>query len=219
MILHEDDYLPLSEIQHYAFCPRQWCLMRLESKWADNWRTISGAIMHERAHNAAIKEKRNDVITLHALKVVSHTLGLSGECDVVEFYRDDNGIELSKYAGKYRPFPVEYKRGKAKSLEADQLQLCAQAMGLEEMLCCSIQCGALFYGESHRRIDVDFSTGLRDKVKRNVAQMHKILRSGITVKAVIGKHCSQCSLNDECVPEIQKIESVRKYMLKHIEEG
>lgn len=127
----EDDYLQLSGIQHYAFCPRQWALIHIENTWADNWRTFSGTFMHKRTHDSDKVEKRGDIITMRALKVVSHTLGISGECDVVQFIKDSDGIELNGYSGKYKPFPIEYKRGKEKYSDCDVLQLTAQAICLE----------------------------------------------------------------------------------------
>lgn len=215
----EDDYLQLSGIQHYAFCPRQWALIHIENKWADNWRTVSGTLMHERAHDNNQIEKRGDTIIMRALKVVSHTLGISGECDVVEFVKDARGIELNGHIGKYLPFPIEYKRGKAKYLDCDRMQLAAQALCLEEMLLCEIPRGALFYGETHRRIDVEFTDDLRKKVIAITKEMHNLIERGYTPKVKIGSFCNECSLNNECIPEMTKTQSVKDYINKHLQEG
>lgn len=216
--LPEDDYLQLSGIQHYAFCPRQWALIYVENKWADNWRTVSGTHMHKRTHDLSQAEKRGNIIIMRALKVVSHTLGVSGECDVVEFRKDAGGIELSGYIGRYTPFPVEYKRGRPRYSYCDELQLTAQAICLEEMLFCRIRCGALFYGEPHRRIDVEFTDDLRNKVKAITKEMHKLAVRGYTPKAKTGIFCKECSLNSECVPNIAKTQSVKDYIKEHLQE-
>jgi len=214
----EDDYLQLSGIQHYAFCPRQWALIHIENKWADNWRTVSGTHIHKRAHDLSKVEKRGDIIIMRALKVVSHTLGVSGECDVVEFRKDAGGIELSGYIGRYMPFPVEYKRGRPRYSDCDELQLTAQAICLEEMLLCRIRCGALLYGEPHRRIDVEFTDELRNKVIAITKEMHKLAVRGYTPKVKIGTFCKECSLNNECVPNIAKTQSVKNYIKEHLQE-
>lgn len=208
----EEDYLQLSGIQHYAFCPRQWALIHIENKWADNWRTMSGNIMHKRTHDSSKTEKRGDLIIMRALKVVSHTLGLSGECDVVEFVKSSEGITLFGYEGLYAPYPIEYKRGRAKYSDCDILQLTAQAICLEEMLLCEIRRGALFYGEPHRRLAVDITEELRDKVFLFAKEMHKLIERGYTPKAKVGAFCKECSLKDECLPKIDLLKPVEGYI-------
>jgi CRISPR-associated exonuclease Cas4 len=214
----EDEYLQLSGIQHYAFCPRQWALIHVENKWSDNWRTTLGSQMHKRVHDSNQIEKRGDTIMMRALKVVSHTLGLSGECDVVEFQKNVDGIELHGYLGRYLPFPIEYKRGKANRGDCDKLQLTAQAVCLEEMLLCKISCGALYYGAPHRRVEVEFSDELRRKTMSAADEMHKFADRGYTPKAKQYAFCDECSLKNECVPEISKMQSVKDYIKKHLEE-
>ena len=135
----------LSELQHFAFCRRQWALIHIDQQWQDNARTADGSIMHRRAHDEKQIERRGDIITMRGLHVRSNALGAVGICDVVEFCRDPSGISLPGYDGLWLPYPVEYKRGAPKSHDADELQLCAQAMCLEEMLLCSIPEGSLFY--------------------------------------------------------------------------
>ena len=131
-----DDCLMISGLQHFRFCRRQWALIYIEQQWAENLRTTEGALLHERAHDEQFRESRGDTIIT---------------CDVVEFHRDERGVPLHGYEGTWLPYPVEYKRGHAKQDGCDELQLCAQAMCLEEMLCCEIPDGALFYGEARRR--------------------------------------------------------------------
>lgn len=214
----EDDYLQLSGIQHFAFCRRRWALIHIENKWADNWRTVAGTHMHRRAHDLEQVEKRDDRIIMRALKVVSHTLGISGECDVVEFLRNDDGITLHGYAGKYLPCPIEYKRGRPQYSECDALQLTAQAMCLEEMLLCKIPCGALYYGEPHRRMPVAFSDERRRQVAEITREMHKLAALGHTPKVKPGTYCRECSLNNECIPAIAKTLSVKDYIQKRLQE-
>ena len=157
MEYREEEYLQLSGIQHFVFCRRQWALIHIEQQWAENLRTTEGALLHERAHDEQLRERRGDTIITRSLRVYSLTLGLTGQCDVVEFHRDERGVPLHGYEGTWLPFPVEYKRGRAKQDGCDELQLCAQAMCLEEMLVCEIPSGALFYGETRRRFPVSFT--------------------------------------------------------------
>lgn len=140
----EEDYLCLSGIQHYAFCVRQWALIHIENLWEENYLTASGRVLHNKAHSENKFEKRGNIIIVRGLKISSASLGISGECDVVEFHYNKNGVKLKNYEELYLPYPVEYKRGKPKIDNCDRLQLCAQAMCLEEMLSCSIEEGALF---------------------------------------------------------------------------
>ena len=161
MNFREEEFLPLSGLQHFAFCRRQWALIHLEQQWQENLRTIEGQLFHERAHDASLRERRGDTLVLRSLAVASPTLGLSGQCDVVEFRAAPEGVPLAGEEGRWLPFPVEYKRGRPKPHQADELQLCAQAMCLEEMLCCPVPEGALYYGETRRRTPVRFSPELR----------------------------------------------------------
>ena len=134
----EDNYLMLSGLQHFVFCRRQWALIHIEQQWADNLRTADGEIMHKNVHNPDFREVRGDVITVRAMAVSSSRLGISGECDAVEFRKDSSGVALSGLEGRYSVTPVEYKRGSPKEDERDTVQLAAQAMCLEEMLCCTV---------------------------------------------------------------------------------
>jgi len=169
-----EDLLPLSGLQHFAFCRRQWALIHPEQQWQENLRTVEGGLLHRRAHDEAARERRSDTLILRGLQVVSHQLGLSGQCDVVEFHATPKGVPLQGEEGLWQPYPVEYKRGKPKSHQADELQLCAQAMCLEEMLCCSIPEGVLFYGEPRRRTVVFFTPELRETVRRDSDEMHQL---------------------------------------------
>lgn len=212
MTYSEDDYLQLGGIQHFSFCRRQWALMTIEVAWADNWRTVDGSVMHERAHDESRHEKRGDVFIVSGLRISSPTLGLSGQCDVVEFHADPEGVPLIGKKGMWSPYPIEYKRGKQKADDCDRLQLCAQAMCLEEMLACHVSEGALFYGESHRREAVEFTEGLRDKVSSIAKEMHDMFARRHIPKVKTGTWCKQCSLVDVCMPVLNKARSAKKYL-------
>lgn len=219
MIYKEEDYLMLSGIQHYAFCPRQWALIHIEEQWNENYLTAGGRIMHAKAHDGETAEKRGNIIIFRALKVRSAEIGISGECDIVEFHKSESGISISGYSGLWLPFPVEYKRGKKKLDDCDRLQLCAQAVCLEEMLCVKIDSGAIFYGETRRRENVDFTLELRLKLIETVKSMHSIYKRKYTPNATKGKHCKSCSIKDLCLPGLNNKgeTSVKKYMEAHIE--
>ena len=167
----------ISGLQHFRFCRRQWALIHIEQQWAENLRTVEGELMHERAHDESLRESRGDTIITRSLRVYSLTLGLSGQCDVVEFKHSAQGVPLHGHDGLWLPYPVEYKRGKPKDDGCDELQLCAQAMCLEEMLCCTVGSGALFYGDPRRRVSVEFTDSLRREVTEDAAEMHKLYRT------------------------------------------
>lgn len=141
MIYGDDDLLLLSGLQHCRLCRRQWALIHIENQWAESFRTTDGAILHENAHNSALSERRGDLLVTRDMRIVSRALGVSGACDVLEFHRGTAGVPLPGKAGLWQPYPVEYKRGKPKEGTEDTLQLCGQAMCLEEMLCCQIPRG------------------------------------------------------------------------------
>ena len=197
---HEDDYIMLSALQHYLFCPRQCALIHLEQSWDDNRLTMQGHILHERVHEGT-HEKRGDVIVSRGLRLSSARLGLSGQADVVEFYRSENGCQLPNDSGRWQPFPVEYKRGKPKKDNCDAVQLCAQALCLEEMLECQIPEGALFYGKDRRRKNVVFDQALRDETERCVSETHTLLNSRRTPPPIADKRCGNCSLKELCLPD------------------
>ena len=221
MAYREDEFLMLSGLQHLSFCRRQWALIHLEDQWAENWRTTDGALMHDNAHDKGFQESRGDMLITRGMAVHSAVLGVSGECDVLEFHRvSSGGIPLDRREGLWQPFPVEYKRGKADGHpHADELQLCGQAMCLEEMLCCDIPEGALFYGETKRRQRIDFTTELRSEVSTLLAEMHQLARRGTTPKVKPGKWCNACSLKELCLPKLMRVKSASTYIRQHMEES
>lgn len=213
------DPLMLSGIQHFAYCPRQWALIHIEQQWRENDRTADGRIFHDNAHEGLSHELRGDTLIMRGLRVFSERLEVSGNCDVVEFHRDPAGVTLPGYEGAWMPYPIEYKRGKPKENDADRLQLCAQAICLEEMLLCSIPEGSLYYGETRRRERVSLDADLREKVLNMLEQMRKYYHSGHTPKARQNKGCNACSLRDVCLPRISKLTDVSSYIQRRLEDN
>jgi CRISPR-associated exonuclease Cas4 len=200
-----DDFLLLSGIQHMAFCERQWALIHLEQVWAENVRTIEGKHLHERTDDPFEDETRKTVRIVRAMPVISQKLRLRGVADVVEFqqakeFAAGEVCRLDDRKGWWRPSPVEYKRGRPKPDDRDAVQLCAQAIALEEMLGVSIPSGFLFYGETKRREAVPLDAHLRQHTNQLAGRMHELAREGNTPAAKKGKHCSRCSLFEECHP-------------------
>lgn len=218
MEYEEEQFLQLSGLQHFYFCRRQWALIHIEHQWAENFRTVDGALMHERAHDKELTESRGDRIVTRGMNVFSRTLGVSGECDVLEFHRAPCGIPLPGRQGLWQPFPVEYKRGKPNPQAGDTLQLCAQALCLEEMLCCEIAQGALYYGELRHRQRVDFTQELRQSVRDCLREMHELYRRGHTPKVKPTKSCNACSLKELCLPQLLRSRPVSAYLHEHLEE-
>lgn len=212
------DLLPLSGIQHFVFCRRQWALIHIEQQWQENALTAEGRILHRRVDDPFFTEKRTGVLVTRSLPVSSYSLGLSGICDVVEFTESPEGVKLPGRKGLWLPAPVEYKRGKEKRDPCDEAQLCAQAICLEEMLLVSVPCGYLYYGQTRRRVAVELTSGLRDLVIKMSAEMHAYFRRGHTPRVKTSKACRSCSLADICLPKLQeKTIPASRYIQQQIE--
>ena len=216
----EEDFLNLAGLQHFAFCRRQWALIHIEQQWDENLRTVEGQILHENAHDPFFTEKRADRIITRGMAVFSRTLGVNGVCDVVEFRASPKGVELAGREGRWLPAPVEYKRGRPKENDADSLQLCCQAMCLEEMLLCGrIPKGFLYYGETARRAAVALDEPLRQKVRDLLTEMHGLYRRHYTPRVKPDKQCNACSLKNLCLPKLYRIGSAAEYVRKRLEES
>ena len=211
---NEEDYLQLSGIQHFAFCRRQWALAYIELQWSENVRTVEGKLLHEKAHDVSSEEKRGDLIISRAMPIHSRELGISGECDIVEFHRKEAGITLAGRDGNYEVVPIEYKRGRPKQNDVDILQLTAQAMCLEEMLCCEISNGYLYYGETKHRSKVIFEGQIRLKVRDSFREMHQYYERRYTPRVKRSKSCNACSLKDICLPVLGVGKSAASYIDK-----
>ena len=214
----EREYLALSGIQHYAFCPRQWALIHLEQQWSENVLTAQGSLMHERAHDELTRERRGDLLTVRGLGIHSRMLGVAGKCDVLEFRRSSDGVPLAGEDGLWAVTPVEYKHGKAKRHDADRLQLCAQALCLEEMLACDVPGGYLYYGQTRSREKVTFDADLRDRVTLVVKDMHRVFSRGVTPKHRPMTACRSCSIKEICVPNLARRETVATYLDRRLKE-
>lgn len=202
----EDNLLQLSSLQHLVFCKRQCALIHIEQLWVENVLTAEGKIMHNKV-DTANRESRGNIRIEYGVPMRSLRLGLIGKADVVEFHKkDDNWI----------PFPVEYKHGKPKIDNCDKVQLCAQAMCLEEMMNVEIPEGALFYGQTRHREDVQFDAGLRKETEEAAKQLHELIEAGITPKADYSARCEKCSLLEQCLPKVSKKAS--SYLAKVIAE-
>lgn len=214
----EEDYLMLSGIQHFAFCRRQWALIHIEQQWLENEHTVAGELLHKNAHDPYFNETRNDVIVSRSMPIFSRTMGVSGECDIVEFKKVDDGISIHGHRGLYQVYPIEYKKGHPKDTEIDILQLTAQAMCLEEMLSTEIREGAIYYGEIRRRQNITISEDLKRKVRTCFSEMHQLYDRRNTPKVKWSKGCNACSLKDICLPKLGKVLSAKSYIHKTIAE-
>lgn len=199
-------------MQHFAFCRRQWGLIFLERQWAENARTAEGHVFHETAHHGPESEARGDLLILRGLRVASPTLRLGGVCDVVELHRSPSGVSLAGREGLWLPYPVEYKKGSDQTKESDEVQLCGQALCLEEMLCCQIPEGSLFYGETRRRTRVAFDGTLRQRTLDLLHELLGYMDRGYTPGAKLHKGCNACSLRDICLPKLSRAPSVADYI-------
>ncbi|KJR99311.1 MAG: CRISPR-associated protein Cas4 [Desulfobulbaceae bacterium BRH_c16a] len=204
----------ISALQHLLFCPRQCALIHVEQQWTENRYTAEGRIMHERVDEAG-RESRGRIRTVFGLSLRSLRLGLSGRADAVEYHRPGDDPTGTSF---WQPFPVEFKRGKPKKNDSDLVQLCAQAICLEEMLSCSVPEGAIYYGKPRRRMAVLFDNTLREETKETAFRLHELLESGRTPRARYEKKCDSCSLLPLCMPKITGARrSVQGYMTKTLD--
>ncbi len=200
----EDDLVMISALQHFLFCPRQCALIHIEQQWTENVYTAEGRVLHERVHTAG-RESRKKIKVEFDVPVRSLQIGVIGRADIVEFHLQENGHWL--------PFPVEYKRGKPKKDNSDRVQLCAQAICLEEMLGGEIPTGALYYGKKKRRVEIVFDQALRQATVDTAEKLHELLRIGCTPPPIYSPACESCSFFEACLPEVVgKKDKVAKYM-------
>jgi CRISPR-associated exonuclease Cas4 len=206
-VFAEDDLLPRSALQHLLFCERQAALIHVEQLWADNRLTVEGTHLHRKVDEAP-GETRGDVRIARGIALRSLRLGLIGKADVVEFHRHGDGE---------RPFPVEYKRGKPKKDFCDEVQICAQALCLEEMLGVPVPAGALFYGQTRRRTDVAFDAALRARTEAAARRMHELIATGTTPRAARQPKCDGCSMLELCIPDPPTLpRSASRYLERHL---
>ncbi|NLO07398.1 MAG: CRISPR-associated protein Cas4 [candidate division WS1 bacterium] len=201
----EDDLLPISALNQLIFCRRRCALMLVEGQWADNEHTALGLLQHGRSHRQET-ESRGDLRICRGLRLRSLELGITGIADVVEFHRSDanreSAVALDGIDGLWRPFPVEHKKGREKPDQADEVQLCAQALCIEEMLDVHIPAGALFYNASRDRLEVSFTEALRHTTIRTAQELHQLVERGQVPPAEPSRRCRGCSLHDACTPDL-----------------
>lgn len=214
----DEDLLMLSGLHHFAFCKRRWALVHLENQWEDNVKTVEGSIMHEICHDTDFSESRGNLMIIRGLYLSSYKLGVTGQCDVVEFTlrNDEKGAVLFGRKGTWDVCPVEYKKGRPISWLTDISQLCGQALCLEEMFACKIDYGYLYYGETRKRQKVIFTNELREQVKAMINEMHEYYRRGYTPKVKTTPKCKSCSLKELCLPKLCRNLSVSNYYAKNL---
>lgn len=206
--MDDDDFIPLSALQHYLYCPRQCALIHLEQQWAENRQTAEGRLLHDKADTPGT-ERRHGMRTVTAMPLSNPELRISGVADVVEFRIDASGE---------RPYPVEYKRGRPKAHRADEVQLCAQALCLEAMFCVKVEEGALFYGQPRRREVITFDNSLRILTREVISAARAMFISRHTPLASYdAKRCDSCSLLDICQPRLlAKIGTVEAWLTRKL---
>lgn len=195
------DYVLISALQHYQFCPRQCALIHLEQLWEDNYLTVQGEILHDKV-DSGVNELRGEVFTTRSLRLGSEKYRLTGVADVVEFHKSSEGASQKGKQGKWLPCPVEYKRGASKLNNCDRIQLCAQALCLEEMLGLSIPKAALWYNRTKMREWVELSNELREETVSIINAVHLMFEIKRTPKAIYEKKCHSCSLLSICGPQL-----------------
>jgi len=231
VVFSEDDLLPISALADLCFCERRAALHRIEGIWEDNVATVEGSYLHKKVDLKPSSEVRREVLVTRSLIIRSLRLGLLGKTDVVEFYPLDHNFfsdfrpgarmgksDFKSLVEKCLVFPVEYKRGKLRREMSFEVQLCAQAICLEEMLDIEVPAGAIFYGKTGRRMEIAFNDDLRKRTEEAARRLHEILRSGITPTAQYEKKCDKCSLISTCIPKTTGTKkSVRSYLEKALE--
>ncbi len=200
----DEEFLPISALQHILYCERQCALIHIEQAWIENRFTAEGRVMHDRVHESG-SELRDGVRTVRGLRLRSLRLGLIGVADVVEFHN-------ASKENRGQPRPVEYKRGKPKPNDCDKIQLCAQALCLEEMLDVHIDYGDIFYGKPRRRLEVPIDPTLRELCELTSLRLHKLISNGVIPSAEYSKKCDHCSLQFICMPDLSGKQNVESYL-------
>ena len=214
----DGDFLLLSGLSHFCYCRRRWALIHIEQQWAENSLTQEGHYLHERVHDADFTEKRGSILLSRGMPVRSERLRITGSCDMVEMTQDASGVPIQGREGRWRLYPVEYKRGRIDPSGSAVWQLCAEALCLEEMFVTEIPEGAIYSAEQHRRHCVALTDELRKSVVDALETMHKLYARGETPKGKLSKACKSCSMLDICQPSLGQNRSVREYMSRMLAE-
>lgn len=227
-MFEEDELLPISALQHLLFCERQCALIHLEGLWSENRLTAEGKNLHSKVHSERASEWSGGIRIARGLLLRSLRLGLVGKADVVEFHPSQPPVQGESTVSPYfekpapqvlgRPYPVEYKRGRPKAQDCDRVQLCAQALCLEEMLGVDVPRGALFYGKRRRRTEVEFTRDLRETTERAASRLREIVDTGKTPQVPKEAKCQRCSLIDLCLPGVTSTgRSASRYLTRCVE--
>jgi len=218
----EDELLPVSALQHFVFCPRRCALVHIEQVWMENQFTVEGDILHERVDELG-RESRVTLIVGHGLGIRSLRLGVTGKVDVVEFRLSTDGqrgCTLTGKEGHWTPYPIEYKRGSQKRGFGDDVQICAQALCLEEMLECFVPAGAIYYASTRKRREIVLDAALRAETTTAVCGVRALFSAGVTPRPEYGKKCDTCSLFDLCQPKLPfSSKDPNRYVSRYIEES
>ena len=213
----EDDLLSISALAHLEFCPRRCALIHVEGEWTENAVTAEGRVLHARVHDGP-NETVAGVRIARGLRLRCLELGLYGVADMVEFHPTESseagGVVLPGREGFWRPYPVEYKRGKKKTEMSYFVQLCAQSLCLEEMLSAHILAGALYHGKSHQRQEVIFDESLRERTRKRVAELHEMIASSRIPPPEYSRKCRFCSLAEKCIPKLLPSRSSHSYFTR-----
>ena len=217
----EDELLPVSALQHFVFCPRRCALVHIEQVWMENQFTVEGDMLHERVDELG-RESRVTLIVRHGLGIRSLRFGITGKVDVVEFRLNTDrqgGCTLTGKEGHWTPYPIEYKRGSQKRGFGDDVQICAQALCLEEMLECSVPAGAIYYASTRKRREIAFDAALRAEATTAICGVRALISAGVTPPPDYGKKCDTCSLFDLCQPKLAVSgKDAGRYVTRYIEE-
>ncbi|MEG1991124.1 MAG: CRISPR-associated protein Cas4 [Christensenella sp.] len=195
-----DDSVPVSALKQFKYCKRRFSLMYVEARWQENFKITEGNFLHERVDNPFVKEKRGDVILCRSVPVYSRRLQLYGIADLIELHKDAMGCPVKGHRGKFSILPLDYKNGKQEKSGADEVQLCAIAMCLEEMFQTCVGSGAIFYGKTRRRTEVVFDAGLRAETEAVIAEILNTLNNNIVYAVPKEQNCNLCSLVNICLP-------------------
>jgi len=216
----EEELFPISALQHFVFCPRRCALVHIEQIWTENKFTVEGDILHERVDELG-RESRSALIVSHGVGIRSLRFGITGKVDVVEFrlnHGADGGCTLAGKTGSWIPYPIEYKRGTARRGFGDDVQICAQALCLEEMLECSVPAGSIYYASTRKRREIDFDDGLRAATATAITGVRALMAAGVTPPPEYGKKCDTCSLFDLCQPKLPTSgKDLRRYVARYLE--
>lgn len=210
----DEDYIQINTLQHYVYCPRQCALLCVENVWNDNLYTVRGEILHE-VVDSETEETRGSVRVVRGLRIHSTRLRIVGKCDVVEFHLsgdDASTLVRKNETGSYTVIPVEYKAGEPKEDLSDKVQLCAQALCLEEMLNVSIEKGIFFYGKIRRRYTIDIDRMLREQTEEVIQGVHALVSKRVVPRALYSQKCRNCSLESICVPRAMNEKKLHNYI-------